>query len=161
MLVAIDRKERASKLCGVFEKLGERLDVRSFEKRLIVQKRVYMLQLHPEFHPYLGYHYSLFIHGPYSPDLADIYYHIPKDVKPMEIDVSREALEYGREVMRMDRATLEIASTIIEVIRVNRGISDERIVEHVHMLKPSYKSAEIWDILLMVKNLKRKYNLVF
>jgi len=161
MLVAIDRKRKASNLCGVFEKLGEKLDIGSFRKRLIIQKRVYMLQLHPEFHPYLGYHYSLFIHGPYSPDLADIYYHIPEDVTPAEINVSGEALEYGRKVMEMDRATLEIASTIIEVIRVNRGISDERIVEHVHMLKPFYKSAEIWKILLMVKNLKRRYNLVF
>ena len=161
MLISVDEKEKASKLCGVFEKLGERLDVRSFEKRLIVQKRVYMLQLHPEFRPHLGYHYSLFIHGPYSPDLADIYYHIPKDIKPAEINVSRKALEYGRKVMEIDRTTLEIASTIVEIMRVNRGISDERVVEHVHMLKPIYKRDKIQAALLMVKNLKRKYNLVF
>ena len=93
--------------------------------------------------------------------MADIYYHIPEDVKPAEINVSEEALEYGREVMEMDRATLEIASTIIEVIKVSGKISDERIVEHVHMLKPFYKSDEVRKILLMVKDLKRRYNLVF
>jgi len=53
-------------LATVFNKLGN-FDMTRFDGRLIFQKTVYFLQA---FKIYMGYNFSLYIHGPYSPDLA-------------------------------------------------------------------------------------------
>jgi len=154
---------RVSNLLGVFEKLGLKLDIRSFEKRLRIQKIVYMLQLHPEFKPYLNYHYNLFIYGPYSPELAFVYYHMPENIAPAEIKVSSRAIEYGKEISRWDNSLLEeIASTLIEAIKINKGrIEDEELVKLVHELKPYHKRDKIDEILKMLRGLKEKYGLDF
>ena len=162
MIMAEENREKASNLLGVFKKLGLKLDVSSFEKRLRTQKIVYMLQLHPDFRSYLGYYYNLFIHGPYSPALAFIYYNIPKNTTPAEVKISSEALEYAMKVVSWDNAFLEIASTLIETIKINRGqIMDEELIEHVHGIKPYYNIDEISAALETVKMLKDKYNLNF
>ena len=157
----LENKKKALHLLGVFKKLGMKLDIRSFEKRLEIQKKVYMLQLNSEFRRYLGYYFNLFIRGPYSPGLARVYYNIPKGAKAAEINVSKKALDYGREIASMDIETLEIASTLIEVMKINRNIDDKRLVEHVNMLKPYYTVEKISKVLETVKALGEKYNLDF
>mgnify|MGYP005641826719 CR=1 FL=1 len=146
---------------GVMDSLGLTLDISSFEKRLRIQKIVYMLQLHPEFKPYLNYSYNLFIRGPYSPDLAWLYYHIPKDITPARIDVSKKALTYGRIIASWDNDLLEVASTLIETMKINRGCPDEEIIDIVTDLKPYFKRNDIRDALRKVKEIKRLFGLVF
>jgi len=54
------------KLGGVLKKFRD-FSIETFEDRLILQKRIYLIQA---FGLYLGYNFSWYIHGPYSPDLT-------------------------------------------------------------------------------------------
>jgi len=73
--------DRKISLGGLFKRL-ETFDMDTFDGRLILQKTVYLMQAYglP-----LGYNFSWYIYGPYSPDLTkdgyeikDIYQNIPK-----------------------------------------------------------------------------------
>lgn len=50
---------------------GKGLDVSTFDNRLILQKSIYLTQL-MRFD--LGYRFSWYVHGPYSPDLTETAY---------------------------------------------------------------------------------------
>jgi len=155
-------KEKAAKLLGVFKALGLKLNVGNFSDRLRTQKIVYMLSLHPELRPYLDYSYNMYLSGPYSPNLAYIYYNLPKDLVVKEVKVSSEAIKYGKEIAGMDNPFLEVAATLVEAMRINKNaIGREDLVEMVHELKPYYKRDYIAEVLEHVKELKHKYNLDF
>lgn len=47
------------------------IDVSTFQKRLILQKAIYLTQITPLD---LGYRFSWYVHGPYSPDLTETAY---------------------------------------------------------------------------------------
>jgi uncharacterized protein YwgA len=54
-------------LLGLVLKRIARFDINTFEGRLVLQKTIYLLQ---SLGMYLGYKFSWYIHGPYSPDLT-------------------------------------------------------------------------------------------
>ncbi len=56
----------ALKLGGVLKKFGN-FSLKEFNDRLVLQKRVYLLQA---FGIFMGYKFSWYIHGPYSPTLT-------------------------------------------------------------------------------------------
>lgn len=58
--------KRAIILGIILKKIGN-LNISTFEGRLVLQKTIYLLQ---SFGVYLGYKFSWYIHGPYSPDLT-------------------------------------------------------------------------------------------
>ena len=62
----MEEKERMFFL-GLVLKRVARFDISSFEGRLVLQKTVYLLQ---SLGFYLGYKFSWYVHGPYSPDLT-------------------------------------------------------------------------------------------
>lgn len=75
------RSKRLQLLGGILKSI-DNFDMSTFQGRLIFQKTVYLLQA---FRIYLGYSFSLYLHGPYSPDLTrdgfemkDKIKHIPK-----------------------------------------------------------------------------------
>jgi uncharacterized protein YwgA len=59
-------KERVFFLGLILRRIA-RFDIGTFEGRLVLQKTVYLLQ---SLGFYLGYKFSWYIHGPYSPDLT-------------------------------------------------------------------------------------------
>lgn len=159
--IVTERKRRkAEDLVGIFDKLGLKLDVTTFEHRLRIQKIVYILQLHREFRKYLDYRFNLYIRGPYSPDLASVYYGISEEVHPSNVELSEEALRYGREVVSKDNEYLEVASTLVEAMKVNQSeIDDEELVELVHWLKPYYGENKIREILQQTRELLDRYGI--
>lgn len=60
------QSEKIRVLGGILNSVGN-FDMSTFDGRLIFQKTIYFLQA---FRIYLGYNFSLFIHGPYSPNLT-------------------------------------------------------------------------------------------
>lgn len=58
--------ERAIRLGLILKKIAN-LNINNFEGRLVLQKTIYLLQ---SFGFYLGYKFSWYIHGPYSPELT-------------------------------------------------------------------------------------------
>jgi len=156
----------AALLTSVLKKLGVEVNPRtirsSFEERLYIQKLVYMLNLNPEFRRYLGFvKYSMYLYGPYSPELADVYYNMPETLPRYEITISDEALEYGREIAKMSPEDLEIAATIIEILKTNPGITEDIAIRRVHELKfyLGRSKAHIREIFEHIKKLARKYKL--
>jgi len=158
--------KRGAYLLGVFKMIGEELDVEAikdeegFERRLRVQKIVYLLQGHPEFRRYLNFHFSMYFYGPYSPELAFVYYNELDGITPAEVALSKEALDYAAEITSMSTKDLEILATLAETIKVNRGrVEDEGIIWIVHELKPIFSREEIAELLERLRYLKRRYGL--
>lgn len=68
------------KTIACLKDLDFHFDNRQFEHRLIAQKVIFLLQLKGI---ELGYPYSLYVRGPYSPSLASDYYHQAEEFKTL------------------------------------------------------------------------------
>jgi len=157
-LLAIS-EEKIGKLKGIFESLDIELDVSSFNKRLRIQKLVYMFRLHEEIKPHLDFKYNLYLRGPYSPELAYVYYHLER-ASPIYIKLSSEAVEYCKEILSLNTRKLELLCTLVEVLKTNEHLfSDDEIVNFVHEFKPNYDVREIKDMLEYFKSLRSRYRL--
>ena len=160
MYVDIEISRKAKLLAGVFNALGLKIDISKFPKRLRIQKIVYMLQLHPEFKKYLNFNFNIYLRGPYSPELAEAYYNLPDKREIPEIHLSREALEYGKEIANIKSDDLEIMATLIEAIKINKGsINDDELVELVSNLKPWHSREKIASTLKKAYTLAKKHNI--
>jgi len=154
-------KEKGRILRCVFEKIGASLNINTFENRLRIQKIVYMLQLHPEFRGKLNYNFNMFICGPYSPELAHVYYNLPESGYRDDIKISENAIAYAKEVISKNTSFLEVAATLVEIKKINKNISESELIEKVKSLKPSYHPDFVREVLEEVKHLRDKYNIVF
>lgn len=143
-MVGLVARER--RLAGFIRWLEERglfrFDVSSFNSRLRVQKYVFIARF---FGLDLGYNFSLYIRGPYSPDLARDYYRI--DVGAVEPWVPRgfRSKEFLDLVGGRDERWLELASTILLVSEETRNL--DRIVEIVCEIKPSFSRVEVEGVV--------------
>ena len=89
---------------GVFE-----FDPEDFDSRLRLQKYVFIAR---KFGLDLGYNFSLYMRGPYSPDLADDYYNLPNaGTLPEEFDRKR----FLDLVRNRNTNWLETAATILSI----------------------------------------------
>jgi uncharacterized protein YwgA len=78
-------KDKILGLGGILSRVGNfqsNAFVTSFEARLIFQKTIYLLQA---FGLYLGFDFSWYLRGPYSPLLAHYGYEIAKTNKPIPV----------------------------------------------------------------------------
>jgi uncharacterized protein YwgA len=84
-------------------------DPEDFDSRLRLQKYVFIAR---KFGLNLGYNFSMYIRGPYSPDLADDYYSLPSETEPLP--------EFDKEgflnlVKDKDSDWLEASATILMI----------------------------------------------
>ena len=84
-------------------------DPEDFDSRLRLQKYVFIAR---KFGLNLGYDFSMYIRGPYSPDLADDYYSLPSETEPLP--------EFDKEgflnlVKDKDSDWLEASATILMI----------------------------------------------
>ena len=119
-----------------------------FAARLRIQKYVLIAQ-------HMGldtkYGYNLYIHGPYSPDLAAEYYRLAENPNTYETE-SRENLpgqfrqdDFLTTVHGRDVRWLEVATTLIDMHREHH--STERLVKHVANIKYIYPRSYIEEVL--------------
>jgi len=137
---------RKSLLKGFVEALERegvfRFDIEEFESRLKLQKYVYLGRYFDL--PFtLLYSYSLYIHGPYSPDLAKDYYSLD-DVEASKVLLKPEFIELIR---GKNSWWLELASTIMMIASRYYDIKDEEIIELVKMTKLNASKKELKRIL--------------
>ena len=133
-----------------------------FEARVRVQKLVYLLRgVVPEFGEY---EFSLYIRGPYSPELADDYYKIINEridihslasgyTPPREATVLLEKLS-GISDLRL----LELAATILDVYRAYKRspiveLTLERLTRHPRIIKPWADREQILRALRLLRRL--------
>jgi hypothetical protein len=136
--------ENRKKLIAFFKELGFSMDIAKFDDRLIAQKLVCLLELKGVD---LGYSCSLYVRGPYSPDLTqDLYAFTPEfgnletgsRLNPAEKDIAREL---GR-IFGLKPVPLEVGATYgYYTLRQNSDPLEAS--RQVKRLKPFYSEAQI------------------
>ena len=106
----------------------------SFDHRLKVQKAAFLLN-HLRVSPFTNYAFSLYLHGPYSPSLAEDYYALEK-AKIGSVHLDRKNLNALKWFVSKDERWLEVASSIISIKDRYADIAEERIFSTLTMSKP-------------------------
>ena len=121
-------------------------DKNRFNHRLKLQKYVFIAQ---KFGFKTNYNYSLYIHGPYSSNLADDYYHISnfKDREPMALD-----FRFVKLVRNKSEEWLELASTILMIIERYGNVDHNTLISLVKTVKPFAEREHLMEI---VRSLER------
>ncbi|MCA1917308.1 hypothetical protein [Methanospirillum hungatei] len=102
------------KVIAILKELGIPADINEFDSRLIIQKTVCLLQLRGIS---IGYPFSMYIHGPYSPELTSDYFLEKEKLQTGETDTElteteRDILKKFSEIFNHEKPSqLEISST--------------------------------------------------
>jgi len=149
---SLDRWKRLRLLAGFIKALKDEgiidFDIKWFNHRLKLQKYVFLARRY-DFN--LGYVFSLYIHGPYSPELADDYYELSKEsVTSIPVTLDRNFFSL---IKRKSEWWLELAATIIHMKERYLDINEEEIKFLVKNSKPFATDEEIDKI---IKELRAK-----
>ena len=138
-----------SKLFAALKTAGLDPSVATFDERKKVQKLVYLLQL---FGINLGFSYSWYLHGPYSPDLTKVLFDTlgnPKSIPPNvglthddERMVKRLKAFLGERIRSTDFLELLVSLHYIKKISSSSGASKEEILRVLKEKKPFYSDRE-------------------
>lgn len=158
-------QEKLAELQLFADAFGIASDMQSFSSRLLVQKKIYFLQM---FGIDLGFRYGWYIRGPYCPSLTKRFYELEEHQEYKEqimrkyelrIDVRQKVADFANKYMQMleripngseaDKAELLVS---IHYIR-NREMpheKKEKVIEELISRKDWYSSEEAllgWEIL--------------
>jgi len=123
--MSVSEKEKILALGGILRRIGNfepSCFPSSFDMRLIFQKTVYLMQA---FGLYLGFDFSWYLRGPYSPMLA----------------------HFGYEITKMKE--------LIPVARFSNPRSEERFVKFLEFLGPEKDNARWLEILASIHMQKK------
>ena len=137
--------KRSDKVIAVLKALGISTDIDEFDKRLIIQKTICLLQLRGV---KMDYPFSIYIHGPYSPELTADYYQDKEKFRNKDTDVELSGSEI--QIIKEFSATfnpekpsqLEIASTYGHY-RYSKNYSPVDATKATRELKTQYSSGQI------------------
>jgi len=129
------REGTESLLAAVAKAADRNLDLGEPEDRLNIQRGCYILNSRG--HGPI-YDYSLFIKGPYSPELAEDL-RLIKAV-PEETDIPPEAVNALRNILGRGTAYADAYATVLLIKNKNLGVSPERILNRALELKPNLES---------------------
>jgi len=103
----------------------------AFQQRLKIQKASFLLR-HLGISPFTDYQFSIYIDGPYSPELArDIY-----DFKPLKFSADRKTVHTLRWFVEHDSRWLEVASSIIFILERYPDMSERNLLSLLRLSKP-------------------------
>jgi len=122
-----------------------RFNIEDFRSRFKLQKYVFIARF---FGLDLGYSFSLYIHGPYSPDLAGDYYRLNCDIKEARLPEFRKE-EFLRFIKGRDDKWLEIASTLLLIGEEVKN--PEELIEMTLEVKPSFDERKVRGVLEELK----------
>jgi hypothetical protein len=142
-LRSMNMKKR-KKVIAFFKELGFEFDIARFDDRLIAQKLVCLLELRGID---LGYSCSLYVRGPYSPDLTQNLYAFTHEFETLDTssrlnkDEKEAAGELGR-IFGLRPVPLEVGATYgYYALRQNSDPLEAS--RQVRRLKPFYSEAQI------------------
>lgn len=151
--------DKRDALGGLLKRIGnfEPSDFASdFNARLILQKTVYLME---QFGLNIGYYFSWYLRGPYSPSLARDVYSMVKsylEIPPAKfVDPSKEKrfcefLSFIKPFSR-DHAYLERIASIHFLCTTYPHLSSEEIFLKIHQKIPSITMREFRDIKAVLK----------
>ena len=136
--------EKRKKLIAFFKELGFAFDIARFDDRLIAQKLVCLLEFRGID---LGYPCSLYVRGPYSPDLTkDLFAFTPEFENPetgsrLNTAEKEAAGELGR-IFGLKPVPLEVGATY-GYYAIRQDCDPLEASRQVKRLKPFYSEAQI------------------
>ena len=119
----MNRREKLSRIVNSLRKVGFDFKVNYFNNRLKLQKYVFLLR---RYGIDLGYSYNYYIRGPYSPELANDYYNLPK--VDGEIKLPEDFLKL---IKNKSERWLELASSLVMVFEKYPRISEDEAIRIV------------------------------
>jgi len=128
-------------IAAVAKAMGrKKLDIDSFDDRLMIQKGCFILNLRG-----VGpaYNFSMYIRGPYSRDLADDYFKVPKKRMSYETDVPEDDIAELSRIMDKGAPFVEAYTTIVLVSKYNRMMKEDELTDFVAKLKPHIEKETI------------------
>lgn len=146
---SMDNKGRLSDLSSFLKLLKENLNfdfnIRSLDDRIKLQKYVFISK---SFGLDLGYNYSLYIHGPYSPDLAKDYYNLNlKDYNTTHLERRFNWRNFKLAVQGKSVKWLEISVTALSVKETNPDLSRDELLDILIKIKgEAYDKKDIKEI---------------
>jgi uncharacterized protein YwgA len=139
-----------NKLFAALRATGLDPSVATFEERKKVQKLVYLLQL---FGVRLGFSYSWYLHGPYSPDLTKVLFdalanpksiHVSEDVfKDDEKKIQKLKAFLGNRIGSTDFLELLVSLHYVKKAGDSQGASKQDILRFLKEKKPFFTEEEI------------------
>ncbi len=139
---------------GVLISLANETDL-SYEpvdlrRRMRIQKSVYLLK-ELGYRPVSSYSFNLYVHGPYSPDLArDYYLMMEKGARESNaVRIPRDALEAVRTAVKKGPRFMEAATSLHLIANANPKRTKDELFRHFGWVKPSLKgkAEEAWEFL--------------
>jgi uncharacterized protein YwgA len=136
--------EKYKKVIAFFKELGFAFDVSRFDDRLIAQKLVCLLEFRGID---LGYSCSLYVRGPYSPDLTLDLYSFTREFETLETGSrlnakeKEAAVELGR-IFGLKPVPLEVGATY-GYFAIRQDCDPLEALRQVKRLKPFYSEAQI------------------
>lgn len=132
------------KAIACFKALGLRPEISRFEHRLIIQKVVYLLQVKGIG---IGFEYSLYVRGPYSPDLTKVCYQQQKRIERLETKAGLTANESAqveelKGLFGLKPGLLEVAATYA-FFAFQEKQDPITALKSVKKLKPFYSETQI------------------
>ena len=147
-------EERFSKLCNVWSKIGP-FDMDLFSHRLILQKKIFLLQ---EAGYDLGYNFGRYLRGPYSSALATDGYKIKASENISGGDgCSDEGIKVISEIEeghKNDAGWFELVATIVYLVKKEKKTKEE-VISFILENKPHiYNLDRINEAFSKLENLK-------
>ncbi|MEK6954350.1 MAG: hypothetical protein AABX01_05045 [Candidatus Micrarchaeota archaeon] len=135
--------ERLDKLIAYLKEFGLKPKVDNFESKLIIQKAVCLLELQGA---QLGYGYSLYVRGPYSPELTQEMYANKQKIQNLETGSSLTSKEENmakkiKEFTDLIPSMLEIVATYAYLVK--SGLNPSEATTRLRKLKPFYSASQI------------------
>jgi uncharacterized protein YwgA len=136
--------EKRKKVIAFFKELGFNFDISEFDDRLIAQKLVCLLELKGID---LGYSCSLYVRGPYSPDLTQDLYAHTREFENLETGTRLTSTEketvgnLGR-IFGLKPVPLEVGATY-GYYALRQNCDPLEALRHVKRLKPFYSEAQL------------------
>lgn len=136
--------ERRKKIISIFREIGFRLDLSSFDDRLIAQKVICLLELKGLD---LGYPYGMYVRGPYSPDLTKDLYEFREEFHEFRTESTLDAKENQIvdgliRIFGTKPVHLEVGATY-GYYTIKERCDPLEALKRVKRLKPFYSEAQI------------------
>jgi uncharacterized protein YwgA len=136
--------EKRKKIIAFFKELGFNFDISQFDDRLVAQKIVCLLELKGID---LGYPCSIYVRGPYSPELTEDLFEFTREFENLETRVRLSAEEretagdLGR-IFGLKPVPLEVGATY-GYYSLRQNCDPVEALRQVKRLKPFYSEAQI------------------
>jgi uncharacterized protein YwgA len=137
--------DRLKKIIACMREFGIKPKVESFESKLVIQKATCLLGL-LGFNS--GYRFSIYVRGPYSPDLTRDIYENRDDVEKLRTDYSLSGIEKGI-VAKVSEASDNLDPTLLEIMATyaflsrEYGLSGKAAIAELKRLKPFFSESRI------------------